>query len=346
MIYRKIFTFSLAAASLAACKSKPAPAAAATDAVQATVVTESTQYDSDDPAIWVNKADSSKSLIIGTDKNSDGALYVYNLEGKIVKKVDGLKRPNNVDIAYGLLLNNEPVDIAVTTERETNKLRIYRLPEMTPVDNGGIEVFTGEAARGPMGISLYTRPADKAIFAIVSRKSGPATGYLWQYQLTDSNGHVTGTLVRKFGTYSGKKEIESVAVDNELGYVYYSDEQTGVRRYHADPAKGDTELALFGAGDFKVDNEGISIYKTTDSTGYILVSDQDVNSFNVYDRAAAKPVLLARVPVSAINSDGSDVLNVNLGPQFPNGIFVAMSTDKTFHFYDWRKIAERITHYK
>ncbi|MBC9932461.1 phytase [Chitinophaga qingshengii] len=328
---------------LAACKHKKTIPAPAADAVKPVAVTAATQYDSDDPAIWINKTDSSKSLIIGTDKNTHGALYVYNLDGQIVKKIEGLKRPNNVDIAYGLLLNNQPVDIAVTTERETNKLRIYRLPDMEPVDNGGLEVFAGEKERGPMGISLYTRPADKAIFAIVSRKSGPAQGYLWQYQLTDDGkGQVTGTVVRKFGAYSGKKEIESVAVDNELGYVYYSDEQTGVRRYHADPAQGDQELALFGSGEFKADNEGISIYKTSDSTGYILVSDQDANAFNVYRREDAKPVLLAKVPVSAINSDGSDVVNVNLGAKYPQGIFVVMSTDKTFHYYDWRDIAARI----
>jgi 3-phytase len=161
--------------------------------------------------------------------------------------------------------------------------------------------------------------------------------------LTDNGkGQVTGTVVRKFGAYSGKKEIESVAVDNELGYVYYSDEQTGVRRYYADPARGDKELALFGSGDFKADNEGISIYKTGDSTGYILVSDQDANSFNIYRREDPQPTLLAKVPVSAINSDGSDVVQMNLGQKYPQGIFVVMSTDKTFHFYDWRDIAARI----
>lgn len=345
MKYRKIVAVAGIFAGFTACNNKqhkPIPAPAA-DAVKPVAVTPVTQYDSDDPAIWINRADSSKSLIIGTDKNTDGALYVYNLDGQVVKKIGGLKRPNNVDVAYGLLLNNQPVDIAVTTERETNKLRIYRLPGMEPVDNGGLEVFAGEKERGPMGISLYTRPTDKAIFAIVSRKSGPAQGYLWQYQLTDNGkGQVTGTVVRKFGAYSGKKEIESVAVDNELGYVYYSDERTGVRRYYADPARGDQELALFGSGDFKADNEGISIYKTGDSTGYILVSDQDANSFNIYRREDVQPALLARVPVSAINSDGSDVVNVNLGPKYPQGIFVVMSTDKTFHIYDWRDIAARI----
>ena len=40
-----------------------------------------------------------------------------------------------------------------------------------------------------------------------------------------------------------------------------------------------------------------------------------------------------------LESDGSDVTSVNLGPEYPNGMFVGMSTDKTYHIYDWRDIA-------
>ncbi|WP_246197780.1 phytase [Chitinophaga agrisoli] len=313
------------------------------------VVTEPVQYDSDDPAIWINPADTAHSLIVGTDKNTDGALYVFDLDGKIVKKVGGLKRPNNVDIAYGLSLNGQPTDIAVTTERENNRIRIFRLPDMQPVDGGGIPVFDGEQERAPMGISLYTRPSDKAIFAIVGRKTGPDSSYLWQYRLQDNGkGEIAATVVRKFGRYSGIKEIESIAVDNELGYIYYSDEQAGIRKYYADPEKGNAELAIFGKGEFKADNEGISIYKTGPGAGYVLVSDQDANSFNVYRREGAanapqQHTLLQRIPVSAINSDGSDVTNLPIGSRFPKGLFVVMSTDHTFHYYDWRQLEAQIS---
>ncbi|MEI9807457.1 MAG: hypothetical protein WDO16_05985 [Bacteroidota bacterium] len=41
------------------------------------------------------------------------------------------------------------------TERLTHKLRIFSLPGMTPVDNGGIEVFTGETGAAVPGIDGY-----------------------------------------------------------------------------------------------------------------------------------------------------------------------------------------------
>ena len=339
----------------ASCNSRPSATVAAADSaksaeVKPVIITDTVDYDTDDPAIWVNAADPAKSLVIGTDKDANGALYVFDLNGKIVKDkvVKGLKRPNNVDLAYGLMLNGKPTDIAITTERITHKLRIFSLPDMKPVDSGGIDVFVGETGneyRDLMGISIYTAKEGK-MYAIVGRKTGPTTGgYLWQYLLgDDGKGNVKATLVRKFGEYSGKKEIESIAVDNELGYIYYSDEQVGVRQYYADPEKGNKQLSIFATTGFKADNEGISIYKLSDTTGYILVSDQGANRFQIFSREGIKATpfehkLLKVVNVAARQSDGSDVVSVPLNNTFKHGLFVAMSDDKTFHYYRWEDIA-------
>lgn len=318
--------------------------------IQPTFITEPVKHDTDDPAVWINPQDASKSLIIGTDKDIDGALYVYDLQGKIQedKVVRNLKRPDNVDIEYGLKLNSKATDIAVTTERFTHKLRIYALPDMKPVDKGGIEVFeneTGAEYRDLMGIALYKNNVGQ-IYAIVGRKSGPTDGtYLWQYLLEDDGkGQVKATLVRKFGAYSGKKEIESIAVDDELGYIYYSDEGVGVRKYFAEPSRGNQELALFATTGFTEDHEGISIYKTSQDKGYILVSDQGANQFHIFSRegTAQNPhehTLLKVVKVKAVQSDGSEVVSVPLNSTFKKGLFIAMSDDRTFHFYKWEDIA-------
>lgn len=319
--------------------------------IKPVVITQPTKHDTDDPAIWIHPTDPAQSLIIGTDKEADGALYVYNLNGEIIEeKVQrNLKRPNNVDVEYGLLLNGKPVDIAVTTERLTSKLRVFSLPDMLPVDGGGIDVFqgeTGEEFRDLMGIALYKRPSDGAIFAITGRKTGPTDGsYLWQYRLQDNGkGQVVGSLVRKFGHYSGKKEIEAIASDDRMGYIYYSDEMHGIRKYYADPEKGNTELVLFGQTGFARDHEGVSIYEASDSTGYILVSDQEADRFQIFTRegTAANPHEhrhVATVYVSTKHSDGSDVTHLPLNTTFSKGLFMAMSADKTYHFYRWEDIA-------
>ncbi len=312
--------------------------------VEPRAISEPVRHDTDDPAIWINHTDPAASLVLGTDKDVDGALYVFDLQGRIVqdKMVRGLLRPNNVDVAYGVQLGGQRVDVAVVSERYAHRLRVYRLPDMAPVDGGGIPMFEGERARDVMGIALYTREADGALFAVVSRSDAfaPTEGYLHQYRLVDDGtGQLRGVFTRAFGSWSGTKEIEAIAVDNELGHVYYSDENHGIRKYLADPMADDADeqLAEFGQQDFAEDREGISVYKRADGSGYILVSDQQNNAFNLYARegSAAAPhghELLAQVRLRTDESDGSDLVNMEL-PGYPGGLFVAMSTDRTFRFY-------------
>lgn len=315
------------------------------EVIQPKFITDTTKHDTDDPAIWVHPTDASKSLIIGTDKNKDGALYVFDLEGKIVNRVGDLQRPNNVDIEYGLPFGNDTIDIAVTTERLTHKLRVFKLPEMTPIDNGGIEIFkgeTGEEFRDLMGIALYKNLENGKIYAIAGRKNGPAEGYLWQYELSSKDGStVEGNLVRKFGNYSQKNEIEAIAVDNQMGFVYYSDEGHGIRKYYANPEKGNDEITIFGQKGFAEDHEGISIYPTSDSTGYILISDQQANHFKIFEREGNNK-FVKTLPFATQESDGSESSAVAFNDNFKKGIFVAMSEGKVFHIYDWETIEERI----
>jgi 3-phytase len=308
------------------------------------VVTEPVRHDTDDPAIWINRENPAASLVLGTDKDADGALYVFGLDGRIHhdKVVRGLLRPNNVDIAYDVPLAGGKVDVAVVTERYAKRLRVYRLPDMAAVDGGGIPVFVGERARDAMGIALYTRPTDGAFFAIVSRSDqfAPTDGYLHQYRLVDDGtGQLRGLFVRAFGRWSGLKEIEALAVDNELGYVYASDEMHGVRKYHADPLAEDAgeELAVFATTGLARDHEGLSVYRRPDGSGYILLSDQQANLFRIYPREGrpGQPhdhPLVGTARLSTLDSDGSDITTTEL-PGFPEGLFVAMSTDRTFHFY-------------
>lgn len=328
---------------------KPTNQVVDTTPLKPVVVTDTTIHDTDDPAIWVNPQDRSQSLILGTDKNEDGAVYVYDLNGKIDEKrtVRGLKRPNNIDVEYGLNLGGKKVDIAVVSERLTHKVRVFSLPDMKAIDNGGFPAFegeTGEEYRDLMGISCYKNKKGQ-IYVIVGRKNGPTNGsYLWQYLLEENNGKLSFVPVRKFGKYSGKNEIESIAVDDQLGYVYYSDETVGVRKYYADPEKGNKELTLFATTGFMEDHEGISIYNLNNQEGYILVSDQQNNTFHIFPREGTpgKPhnhPLLKTVHVSTNESDGSEVCALSFGKKFPKGIFVAMSDNKTFQFYSWEAIA-------
>lgn len=306
------------------------------------VITEFTLNDTDDPAIWVNPKNPAESIVFGTDKKTNGAIYAFDLNGKIIqdKTIRGIQRPNNVDIEYGFQLNDSTVtDILVFTEREKQQIRMFSVPDMKPLDGGGFKVFEDEELEEnklPMGVSLYKSPKDATVYAIVGRKTGPADGYLYQYALNADSLGVSSNYVRKFGKFSGVKEIEAIAVDDENGFVYFSDEGVCIKKYHAEPSMGNEEISCFGGEYFDEDIEGIAIASYTDGHGYLIVSNQQKGEFNIFDRETN--AYINAVNLSTTETDGCEAVTVPLNDTFKNGLFVAMNDEKNFYFYDLKRL--------
>lgn len=329
---------------LTACRTVPpsATAGAATLQWKAVVATETVPNDPDDPAIWVHPSDASQSLIIATNKVAapQGAVIVFDLDGKILQTISGVDRPNNVDIRGNR---------AFVTERRKSAVRVFDIDPETRrlAQSASLPVFAGEAGdfAAPMGIALYRRPQDGALFAILSRKAGPSGGYLWQYRVEPGP---SLRLARKFGEFSGKGEIEAVAVDDENGYVYYADEGAGIRKYFADPERpdADSELALFGQTGYRGDREGLAIYAADGGKGYLISTDQipGASRYLLYRRegSPASPhdhsEVVAVIEGGADETDGIDATSTSLGSPWPKGLLVAMNSGpRNFLFFAWRE---------
>lgn len=310
--------------------------------IQPDVISEKTQHDTDDPAIWVNKENPAESIVFGTDKDTDGAIYAFDLEGKILedKTIRGLKRPNNVDIRHDFSINDSvSIDVMVFTEREREQIRLFSIPDMRPLDDGGFPVFQDETEPEynlPMGVSFYQSPKDGELYVIVGRKNGPKQDYLHQYKVDYKDDKAELSLVRTFGQFSGEKEIEAIAVDDALGYVYYSDEKFGIRKYHADPSKGDEEISVFGGDTFQRDNEGIAILALEGKAGYLIVSNQQAETFNIFSRETN--AFIKEINLATKQTDGCEVVSTSLNDTFESGLFVAMNDDKNFFFYDLKRL--------
>ncbi|MBM3783437.1 MAG: phytase [Acidobacteria bacterium] len=281
------------------------------------VTSESVPHNPDDPAIWINRSRPAESLILVTDKAPEGAVYVLGLDGKIREKSAALARPNNVDVEG---------DIAVVTERLKNQLRVFRVSATKPhlTDLGAVPVF-----EAPMGIGLY-RSRGGRLHAVVSRKSGPDGAYLHQYEISIADGKASGRKVREFGRFSGgaDNEIEAIVVDDKRGLIYYADESCCLRLYHADPRKGDAEIAAFGRDEWKRQREGLAMYGAD-----LIATDQisGASEFRVYGPSRK---LKAVWTSTADSTDGIDATDVPLGPKFPHGLLVVMNSGpKNFLFY-------------
>src|SRR5262249_13006565 len=71
--------------------------------------------DQDDFCFWVSPDDSAESTIIASDKSA-GALFVYDLSGKLLQHVAATK-PGNIDIRQGVMLDGKPTDVVVVNQR-------------------------------------------------------------------------------------------------------------------------------------------------------------------------------------------------------------------------------------
>lgn len=333
----KLYIAAIILTVLMGCKKNSLPV------IEPVLRTEMTPHDTDDPAIWINKSKPENSIIFGTDKDEvNGGVYAFNLDGKIIKEksLTNLRYPNNVDVSYDFEINDSTkIDVIGFTEREKNQIRLFTVSDMKMLDNGGFKVFEDEtdaALKRPMGIAFYKNNDTGLTYAIVSRKEGSKNNYLYQYLIASDSTGIRSELVRKFGAFSGKKEIEAIAVDQELDYVYYSDEDHCIRKYYADPNKGNEELACFGADYFRRDIEGIAIAKYPNNTGFLIVSNQQNHSFSIFDRNTNE--FIKEVNLGTVETDGCDVTTMNLGEKFPEGLFVSMTNSKEFLFHNLKSL--------
>lgn len=301
----------------------------------------------DDPAIWVHPTDPARSLIIGTDKKN--GLDVYDLAGNRVQTLpDG--RMNNVDLRYGFVLGGQQVAIVAATNRTDQTLALYAVDA-----NGRLsDVAEGKIATGlvdPYGLCMYRSAAGEYfVFA-----NDGDTGYFKQWQLEARGERVGARLVREFGVGS---QAEGCAADDGSAALYIAEEDVGLWRYSAAPDGGSarTSVDTVSNGHLTDDAEGVTILYGAGASGYLIVSSQGSNDYNVYHREGANKFIgkFAIVPSPAgidgtTDTDGIDVTGASLGSAFPHGVFVAQdgkntnpSAAQNFKLVPWERIAEAL----
>ncbi|MFF3689191.1 phytase [Streptomyces sp. NPDC002187] len=224
--------------------------------------------DADDPAIWRNAADPGRSLVIATAK--EGGLRVYDLDARPVQSIpapppaapdDAPGRFNNVDLVNGLRLPSGRADLAVTTDRGHDRLRVYRIersrsggPLTDITDPAAPAVFSANQdeindQRTAYGLATWTDRATGRSYALVSRRERTSVALL---ELTaTTGGKVTYRKIRtldlpdSFRLPNGTSwtpcaepgalpQVEGMVVDPASGMLYAGQEDVGIWRMRAD----------------------------------------------------------------------------------------------------------------
>jgi len=298
-----------------------AAGAGALEMITATVETDPVPHGgdaADDPAIWVNPNDPAKSTIIGTDKQ--GGLAVYDLSGKQIQYLaDG--QMDNVDLRDGFKIGGQTVTIVTASNRKDNSIAIYKInPQTRMLENA-------EARKIKHGLSVYGmcmyRSKTGKIYYFGNSKSGDVE----QWELFESGGKVDAKKVRNIKLGS---TVEGCVADDDLGHFYVAEEAVGIWKFSAEPDAGSnrTQVAKVGDGNLFADVEGLAIAYGKDGAGYLIASSQGNHSYVVYRREGSNEfVKKFRIGNGegvdgCEETDGIDVTTANLGPAFPNGVFV------------------------
>ena len=319
----------------------PVTAQAATQPVgdaTATVETEpvlSSGDAADDPAIWVHPTDPSRSVVIGNDKG--GALEVYDLNGTRIQRIaEGFF--GNVDVRSGFPTATGSIDL-VGVYRQG--LRFYRIDPDTRQLTNATDSGTGSISSpiGGEGFCMYHSAVTGVFSAFVINRNGVVA----QYVLSDSDGDglVEGQQVRQWSVGS---ESEGCVADDELGALYISEEDVAIWRYGAEPDASpanrvavDTTIA--NGGHIAPDAEGLTIVNQPNGTGYLVASSQAAsntnNYYTVYERQGSNAFLRTFKVIAGDTTDGcgrTDGVAAyagDLGPLFPQGLFVCQDNQNT-----------------
>ncbi|MCE5279850.1 MAG: phytase [Planctomycetaceae bacterium] len=323
MTARRVITGSLLIAimSLALMAQSPPPApvtqpAAASGPVKPLMTLKGDGvFDQDDMCFWRDAKDASKSLIITSDKYAN-KVFVYDMEGKLLQSIDA-PFPGNIDSRTGFPLGGQKVDIIVHNQRQNKnfKLRVYKVDpdkrQLVRIDDENIN--TGDNYGGTL---YHSRKSGKFYFFTTSKKSTVEQHELFD----DGKGKVTHKHVRNLRAGFA----EGAVADDANGTLFVANERQGIFYYDAEPdgAKDIKVAAKTGVNGLKPDVEGLTIYPTSETEGYLIASSQGSNTFNVFDRKPPYAYVGTFSVAGVTETDGIDCIAGDMGPRFPKGIFI------------------------
>jgi len=327
------------------------PKVVAVTALVETVPANSYGDAADDPAIWANPVDPSKSLVVATDKKA--GLYLYDMQGKVVQFLaDG--KMNNVDLREDFELGGKKVVLVTASNRTDDSIAIYTLDtekrELVDVADGAQPTGLDD----PYGVCMYRNPQDQRTYVFIN---GDDTRKRQWELVAGANGRVRAKLVRDMNFDS---QTEGCVADDETGALYVDEEDVALWRMSAGATGGDSKIAVQKIADnpaVKNDFEGLGIYDLGGGRGYIVVSSQGNDSYAVYRREGKQEYLgsfaVVADPLRGIDgiseTDGLEITSRNLGPGFEHGAMIAQDgrnvmpvENQNYKYVPWESIARAL----
>ena len=275
----------------------------------------------DDPAIWFNSKNPKKSLIFGTDKNS--GIYVYDIEGNALS-YSNLGRINNVD-----LREKDGTLHLVTSNRSSSTLDYWLFPtddlynyfKSKPLNSFSENIRHVQLDAGMDIYGICVGLIDNELRAVLTEEEGVTIQY-WDLNLK--------TIIDTFDITADESnvplfgnEAEGCVIDDENEHIIISREGSrGILKAYDANSLELIKVIDSRAGNIGGDPEGVTIYKTTDTEGFIIASSQGDSKFNLYNRKFPFEYIRSFRVNDVTDTDGIDVTNNSINGAFSKGFLV------------------------
>lgn len=346
------FLLPILACGLAGCATAGSTAGVSLPAVEVLARGETTPVGTsnadaaDDPAIWRNAADPSRSLVLGTDKKA--GLYVYGLDGTVGDFVPA-GALNNVDlreVGGGRVL----VAASDRTDAALPRIASFWLDTATgKLTSAGVQDIaiagaptTGEAYGFCLGAPLAQGELARAYVVLKE-------GKVLEAALREQGGSIQVEGLRTFGVAT---QSEGCVVDDVTHHFYLGEENVGIWRFDLNERAPEAEaFASVGTEDGLVaDVEGLAIDRG-DGRARLIASSQGDNAYAVFDLSTGDLVGRFRIAAGSLGAtsetDGIELATGDFGDTYPGGLFVAQDGDnapdaQNFKFVAWRDVLEAL----
>ena len=312
----------------------------------------------DDPAIWVNKSNPSNSIIFGTDKKS--GIYSYNLQGQELSYTN-LGNINNIDtrtINVGDDENVSDFTFLFASNRTLGSVDLWVFEDnetRQKLEIDSWQVPSKPSFRGKSDIIVYGIcagiDAKYGLVAFLTEDTGPRVE-VW---------NLTEDGLNLITTFNNGGESEGCVYDDQNRTLFISEEEVrGVlKAYRLDDSFDFSEPYIVDSRDGQIggDPEGVSLYKTPNNSGYLILSSQGDSKFNLYDRNYPYDYITSfRIGSSksidnVTDTDGIETINFKLSDEYPKGIMIAQdgynkdglwSKKQNFKFVSFQDILEAV----
>ncbi|MDJ0656072.1 MAG: phytase [Xanthomonadales bacterium] len=299
----------------------------------------------DDPVIWLHPADSSQSLIIGTQKR--GGLRVYDLRGRLVQRLD-IGAPNNVDLRYGVVTaTGSRIDLLAASNREFNGVSLLAI---NPRNRLLRNVAAAEESTDLLqiyGICMGQRGEETFVYA------NSRDGTIYHYRVVAENAN--RVALERVRVLKIPTQVEGCVVDDRSGQLFVNEEDAGLWKFGAWPEDSVDGSVIVRVGEYGLadDLEGVTLAHTRNG-GHLVLSSQGNSTYGVFDLISPHAyrgsfqVGDIRAQDGTSYTDGLDILASAVG-QYANGLAVIQDGKNTrprenqnFKLVDWGEVARAL----